>query len=158
MSAAGISLLCYCGERFDNHHRAWLHIRAGCEAAQKRILASMRRRDGRRLVAECGTVAGYKRHRYLGEPYCSACRAAKAIRDRERMREQRSDPEQRKRLNDRLNAWENKRMSDPEYRERRNAQRRVRDRERRASDPEYRERMNARKRERRARLRQERGT
>lgn len=37
-----------------------------------------RRRDGRRLIAVCGTSAGYQRHRGLGERACGACLRANA--------------------------------------------------------------------------------
>lgn len=33
-------------------------------------------------VARCGTDAGYRRHRYLGEPICVGCREAHAVATR----------------------------------------------------------------------------
>ena len=48
--------------------------------------AEARRRNaprvGRRLVAQCGTVSGYTRHRRRGEEACPECRAALAAHRR----------------------------------------------------------------------------
>ncbi len=144
--------LCYCGERFDDAHKAWVHIRSGCGAAERRIIANMRRRDGTRFVAECGTTGGYARHRRWGEPPCEACRAAV----REYYRKRRQDPAflERERENHRKRRQENPDGREREREYKRNPAYQERARERK-KNPAYRERQRAYRRERYARLKAE---
>jgi hypothetical protein len=123
--------VCKCGERFDHDGLAWKHIHT-CEIAKRSFLNSMRKTNGYRLIAECGTSSGYNRHRDKGEPPCDTCRAAR-------------------------NAYKSRRYhaEDPLARALRLEWKREYNRRRRAEDPAYREREVARLRRLRARKKAE---
>lgn len=76
-------------------------------------------------------------------------------RDRERRRENRTDPVRRELEAAYMREWRARKLADPEYREYRREQKNTARRKLRA-DPEYRERENAADRERRARKKAER--
>lgn len=131
-----------CGHEDSDKVAIIAHLQAELASIAQQ-LGALRRADGTRFVALCGTPAGYSRHRRAKEPPCPACRAAQNTYDRARLS---ADPEcrARKRAIDR--ASHARRSADPAWRERRNARRRAR----LAADPEHRERLNARQQAKRA--------
>ena len=58
---------CFCTKRYQC---------LGCEKEENRRQAIAEGRALTRAVAECGTRAGYNRHRRLGEETCAECRLA----------------------------------------------------------------------------------
>lgn len=134
----GTSFECHCGQRFVDLREAWIHVRAEYAEARRGI-SNLRRSNGHRVVAECGTSGGYSRHRSKGEPSCEACKAAERARRRQYYAANR----------DACNAKGKEYRSD--HRDELNAK----GRQRRASDPSVRERDKLRKRETRARQRPE---
>ncbi len=102
------NVVCYCHERFDDLVDFSTHVRGGCPELVR--VSELRRRDGTRLIAECGTRSGLGRHLRLGEKVCDSCRSIERERDRQR----RANPEYRERERER----DRKRYSTPEYRER----------------------------------------
>jgi hypothetical protein len=125
-----------CGHEDSDKVAIIAHLQAEL-ASMLQQLGALRRADGTRLVALCGTPAGYSRHRRAKEPPCPACRAAQNTYDRARLS---ADPEYRARKRAIDRASHARRSADPAWRECRSAGRRAR----LAADPEYRERMNAR--------------
>jgi hypothetical protein len=120
------NVVCYCGARFDDLVDFSAHVRADCPELVR--LSELRKANGHRLVAECGTTAGSKRHRIRGEPNCDLCRAANREYDAARRA---ARPEYRGRKNEQ--ERKSQRWRTPEYREKK----REYDRARRAA-PEYR--------------------
>lgn len=113
-SAVSTAVRCECGDQFEDFRTAWLHVYQGhCEVLTN--VGELRKEDGTRLVAICGTVGGYRRHYTQGSQVCDSCRAA--VRERER--EYRADPEYRGRKREHQRVYASKRRNDPEWLERR---------------------------------------
>lgn len=151
--AVGTSFVCRCGHRTDDQREYQTHLLAEVDDLRSELAEVRgglpRAANGRRFIAECGTVAGYSRHVKLGQKGCDPCRAANTAKERER----RQSPTYLERQNTLKRERDRERMQDPEYRERENARTNARPGRR---TPEFRERRNARARERRSREKAER--
>lgn len=150
--AIGTAFACHCGQRFDDLREAWIHVRAEY-ADLRQVLANLRRSNGNRLVAECGTLAGYSRHIKGNESVCGSCQDVRRVYAREYARARRADPAIRERQRANQHKYKVKKSSDPEYRKRMAANERAR-RARMKSDPEYRDRRLVQERARRRRARE----
>jgi hypothetical protein len=115
------NVVCYCRERFDDLVDYSTHVRGGCPELVR--VGDLRKANGIRLIAECGTRSGYNRHRDRGEEVCEPCR--EAIRKESRKRRETTpgyceaarERERRRRATPEYREHDRKRRATPEYRE-----------------------------------------